>query len=95
MPPSGENNTEFIEGLEAELKHKANLEGPGNESVIITIDNLPSLVPRSKFTADFTPTLVKLHGATYNYTILYKHIQRAFLLPKPDDVHGILQFSLI
>ena len=85
VPPSGDNNTEFIEGLEYQIKTKANLDA-GNESIVVTIEGLPCLVPRSKFAADFTPSLVKLHGATYNYTIRYKNIQRAFLLPKPDDV---------
>jgi structure-specific recognition protein 1 len=33
------------------------------------------------------PTLIKLHGKSYNYTVLYKNIARIFVLPSQDNRH--------
>lgn len=37
---------------------------------------------------------LKLHGKTHDYKILFKDINRAFLLPKPDGVHMMYIVSL-
>lgn len=53
---------------------------------IVTLLELPLIIPRGKYTCDMYKNSLKLHGATYNFIVQYKHINRAFLLPKPDEV---------
>jgi structure-specific recognition protein 1 len=45
------------------------------------------VVPRGKYTADLYKNFLKLHGSTFNYTIQYKNVVKAFLLPQPDSIH--------
>jgi structure-specific recognition protein 1 len=52
------------------------------------------LVPRGKYCFNLYSNYLKLHGKTHDYKILYKDINRAFLLPKPDGVHMIYIISL-
>ena len=44
---------------------------------------------------DVYQTYIRFHGSTFNYKIDFKNIQRAFLLPKPDDVHMVFVLSLV
>ena len=55
--------------------------------VIASLSELPMLIPRGKYTLDMYSTFAKLHGRTHDYKILYKDINKCFLLPKPDGVH--------
>lgn len=52
------------------------------------------LVPRGKYCFNIYNNYLKLHGKTHDYKILFKDINRAFLLPKPDGVHMIYIISL-
>lgn len=36
----------------------------------------------------------RLRGKTYDYKILYDHIQKFMLLPKPDDLHTLICIAL-
>jgi len=55
---------------------------------------LPLLVPRGKYVTDLYKDSMRFHGSTYNYTIKYKNIKYAFLLPKPDDIHMYVVLGL-
>jgi structure-specific recognition protein 1 len=55
--------------------------------VIASLVELPMIIPRGKYTLDLYSTFAKLHGRTHDYKILYKDINKGFLLPKPDGVH--------
>lgn len=55
--------------------------------VIASLAELPMIIPRGKYTLDLFSTFAKLHGRTHDYKILYKDINKGFLLPKPDGVH--------
>jgi len=55
--------------------------------VIASLAELPMIIPRGKYTLDLYSTFAKLHGRTHDYKILYKDINKGFLLPKPDGVH--------
>jgi Nucleosome-binding factor SPN, POB3 subunit len=35
-----------------------------------------------------------MHGPTFNHIIQYKNISKAFLLPKPDDMHMVFVLGL-
>lgn len=52
--------------------------------VIASLPDLPMIIPRGKYSLDFYSNFLKLHGRTHDYKILYKDVQKGFLLPKPD-----------
>ena len=43
---------------------------------------------------DFFKDKMKFHGTSYNFTINYKNVTKAFLLPLPDEIHTALVFGL-
>ena len=55
--------------------------------VIASLSELPMIIPRGKYSLDLYNTFAKLHGRTHDYKLLYKDINKGFLLPKPDGVH--------
>ena len=55
--------------------------------VVASLAELPMIIPRGKYSLDLYTTFAKLHGRTHDYKILYKDINKGFLLPKPDGVH--------
>lgn len=65
---------------------KANIQENVSD-LIVSLPDLPMVVPRGKYTADLYKNFLKLHGSTFNYTIQYKNVVKAFLLPQPDGIH--------
>lgn len=61
----------------------------------MTFEEIPLLVPRGKYACDFYEDFLRFHGQTHNYKIDYKNVERAFLLPRPDEVHMYLVISLV
>jgi len=55
--------------------------------MIASLQNLPMIIPRGKYSFDLYADFAKLHGSTNDYKILYKDISKCFLLPKPDGNH--------
>jgi len=55
--------------------------------VIAQLSELNLLIPRGKYSLDLYTTFLKLHGRTHDYKIMYKDINKGFLLPKPDGVY--------
>lgn len=45
------------------------------------------LIPRGNYSLDFYTTFAKLHGKTHTYKIMFKDIDKIFMLQKPDGVH--------
>lgn len=72
---------------------KANIRNVSGDS-IVTISEVPLQVPRGRYTVDIYENFMKFHGSTFNYKIENKHIEKAFLLPKPDDVHMVFVLAL-
>ncbi len=72
---------------------KANIRNVSGDS-LVSISEVPMQVPRGRYTVDIYENFIKFHGSTFNYKIESKHIDRAFLLPKPDDVHMVFVLSL-
>lgn len=58
------------------------------DSIICILPDLPFAVPRGKYNAHFTEKTIKLHGASYNYTLNYKNIIKAFWLEVPEKQLG-------
>ncbi|CDW77358.1 dna polymerase delta binding protein [Stylonychia lemnae] len=55
--------------------------------VIASLPDLPMVIPRGKYSFNMYQTYLKLHGKTNNQKIMFKDIQRGFLLPKTDGIH--------
>lgn len=49
---------------------------------------LPFVVPRGKYTVDFHQKYMKLHGQSYNYTVNYRNVLKAFFLDEQDKELG-------
>ena len=62
--------------------------------IICTISDIPMLTPRGKYNLEIYETFLKFHGRTHDYKILYKDVNRAFLLPMPDSLHIVYVVAL-
>ena len=45
------------------------------------------VIPRGNYSLDFYSNFAKLHGKTHDYKIMFKDIDKIFMLNKPDGVH--------
>lgn len=79
----------YAEELYQTIKEKAKID-KGIGELICTLENLPLVVPRGKYTVDLYQKKMRLDGTTFNYIIDYKNIKKAFLLPMNDDLHHSL-----
>lgn len=59
-----------------------------SDPTICVLPNLPFVVPRGRFNAQFAEKYIKLHGASFNYSITYKNIIKAFWLELPGRETG-------
>ena len=69
-----------------EILNKANIGAFAGEA-IVSLHDLPLITPRGKYTLDMYQTFLRFHGRTHNFKVLYRNINRAFVLPKPDGQH--------
>lgn len=54
--------------------------GKMSGEMIVSIQDLPMLVPRGKYSLDFYGNFAKLHGKTHDYKIMFKDISKVFML---------------
>jgi len=52
------------------------------------------IIPRGNYSLDFYGNFAKLHGKTHDYKIMFKDINKIFLLQKPDGVHMVYLLQL-
>ncbi|KAM3135969.1 hypothetical protein pb186bvf_011959 [Paramecium bursaria] len=76
----------YQQTLQAEILNKAKI-GQTSADSILTIPDVPLVVPRGKYTMDFFRKDIRFHGNTYQFTYDYKGIIRFFLLPMPDEIN--------
>ncbi|CAD8068951.1 unnamed protein product [Paramecium primaurelia] len=76
----------FQQKLQNEILTKAKI-GQSSADSILTIHDVPLIVPRGKYTMDFFTKDIRFHGNTYQFTTDYKGISRFFLLPMPDEIN--------
>ena len=55
--------------------------------IVASIHDLPMLIPRGNYSLDFYSNFAKLHGKTHDYKIMFKDIDKIFMLKSPDGVH--------
>lgn len=61
------------------INAKTNI-GKLQDPIVTSIQDLPMLIPRGNYSLDFYSNFAKLHGKTHNYKIMYKDINKIFLL---------------
>ncbi|KAJ2297351.1 FACT complex subunit [Coemansia sp. RSA 2706] len=54
---------------------------------IVQFSEILCLIPRGRYNIDMFSNFLRLRGKTYDYKIPYEHVQRLFLVPKPDELH--------
>lgn len=81
----------------AELFHKTIMEhaelGEQAGDAIVTFTDVSVVTPRGRYEIEMHEEHLRLHGKTYDYKVLYKHIHRQFLLPRADGMYQQLIVS--
>lgn len=77
-------DADACESLTKEISERSEFVGL---DALVTLYDLPMIVPRGKYSLDMFHNFMRLHGKTHNYKIMYKNVTKAFLLPKPDGIH--------
>ena len=75
------------------IHKKANI-GEFAGEIVCSIQDLPMLIPRGNYSLDFYSNFAKLHGKTYDYKIMFKDINKIFMLQKPDGIHMVYLLHL-
>lgn len=70
-----------VEKFQGEILERAQL-GENDES-IASFENVLFITPRGRYDLEMYSTYFKLHGKSYSYKILYKSVNRLFMLPRP------------
>ncbi|KAJ1739554.1 FACT complex subunit [Coemansia sp. RSA 989] len=68
------------------IKDRADL-GQVTGDSIVQFPEILCLTPRGRYNIDMFATFLRLRGKTYDYKIPYQHVQRLFLVSKPDELH--------
>lgn len=79
--------------FDQKIHAKANI-GEFAGAVVCSIQVLPMIIPRGNYSLDFYGNFAKLHGKTHDYKIMYKDINKIFLLQHPDGVHMVYLLHL-
>ncbi|CAD8183346.1 unnamed protein product [Paramecium pentaurelia] len=82
----------YLQQVQNQIVKKAKIGGSSDS--ILTIHEVPLIVPRGKYTMDFFKKDIRFHGNTYQFNTDYKSITRFFLLPMPDEVNLSLVIGL-
>jgi len=75
------------------ISDKAQLDDLAGDS-IASVKDLPFIIPRGKYSLDFSEDTFKMHGTTHDYKVNYRDIEKAFALMKPDGKHMALVIQL-
>ena len=79
--------------FDQKIHKRANI-GEFAGEVICSIHDLPMIIPRGNQSLEFYSNFAKLHGKTNDYKIMYKDINKIFMLQKPDGVHMVYLLHL-
>ncbi|KAG7531317.1 hypothetical protein FFLO_04438 [Filobasidium floriforme] len=82
----------------AELFHKTIMDqaelGEQAGDAIASFVDVSVVTPRGRYEIEMHEEHLRLHGKTYDYKVLYKHIHRQFLLPRADQMYQQLIVGL-
>ena len=79
--------------FDEKIHKKANI-GEFAGEIVASIQDMPMIIPRGNYSLDFYSNFAKLHGKTHDYKIMFKDINRIFMLEKPDGVHMVYVLQL-
>ncbi len=74
--------------FDQKIHKKANI-GEFAGEIVASIQDMPMIIPRGNYSLDFYSNFAKLHGKTHDYKIMFKDIDKIFMLQKPDGVHVV------
>ena len=74
--------------FDEKIHKKANI-GEFAGEIVASIQDMPMIIPRGNYSLDFYSNFAKLHGKTHDYKIMFKDIDKIFMLQKPDGVHVV------
>ena len=89
-----EEEVSYVQALCDQIKAASPLTSLSSD-VLVSLQDLPCLVPRGRFDLDMTDKQLRLHGKTYDHKISYPSIIKLFLLPRQDDMHVLFVVALI
>ena len=84
---TGNEDDKYLERIYKSIKDNIKEDESGDPNICSFMD-IPFVVPRGKYNTNFTEKTIKLHGASYNYTIGMKNILKAFWLELPEKSIG-------
>lgn len=58
-----------------------------DQEAIVSLNDVPMVVPRGRYEIEFYGGFLKLHGKSYAYKVMYSSIVGVYSLPKPDQYH--------
>ena len=61
----------YVDRVYNSLKDNAKVD-ESSDPIVCSVPEVPFVVPRGKYNTSFTEKTIKLHGASYNYTISTK-----------------------
>ena len=69
--------------------------GQNDHETICILPEIPFTVPRGKYNVYLYRKYLKLHGSSYNYTVNYENINKAFMLPMHhrDYIYFVMGFE--
>ena len=65
--------------FDQKIHKKANI-GEFAGEIVASIQDLPMVIPRGNYSLDFYSNFAKLHGKTHDYKIMFKDINKIFML---------------
>lgn len=96
MPPNSCSRLQdksAVQAFHKELAAKADIGGEKGK-VLVEFDEFNFAVPRGRYEIKMYQSHFSLHGKTFNYKILYKSINKMFLLQAADYQHHIFIMGL-
>jgi structure-specific recognition protein 1 len=73
-----------IEGFQKQIMDRASL-GESSDETIASFDDVLFITPRGRYDVEMYANYLSLHGKSFSYKIMYKSINRLFLLPRPNS----------
>ncbi|EEA06186.1 FACT complex subunit SSRP1, putative [Cryptosporidium muris RN66] len=88
------DNSSKVELLRNQLTLLSGIGSSGSVDKVCRWNDIHLIVPRGRYEIEVLVNSMKLHGKSFDYTILYQSISRMFLLPRPGVTHINLVIAL-
>jgi len=92
-PPKDGVEDDPTDKLKEDLVARSGVGSIGADSVC-QLGEIAFLVPRGRYEIDMMKASMKLHGKSYDFPVMYKTINKMFLLPRPNSPHVVFVVSL-